>query len=65
MVGSSKPSNVKVQLEADILFTIELDEIVSRVCPTQDLIDNALRSFLAIATISRGMEAHCAHAATC
>jgi hypothetical protein len=51
-------------LNADTLFYIELDEVVSRVCATQDLIDNALRSFLAIATISRGMEARCARAVT-
>ncbi|ERF72976.1 hypothetical protein EPUS_05057 [Endocarpon pusillum Z07020] len=31
----------------------ELDEIVSRECPSQDLIDDALRSFLTVATSSR------------
>jgi hypothetical protein len=39
-------------------FPLELDEVVSRDCPTHDLIDDALRSFFNIATSSRGTYAY-------
>ncbi len=45
---------VEAYTETDLASLLELDEIVSRVCPTQDLIDDALRSFLTVATSSRG-----------
>jgi hypothetical protein len=51
----SKPSTLpNAYLQTNGAFFLELEEIVSRNCTTNDLIDDALRSYLNIATSSWG-----------